>query len=137
MVIFLFLIYRMVKFQIFHAEKLATMAESQYAYEEDTRDNKYKLLDTKGNDLLKYKEKYYAVLVPSAFKDNKEEKDEEKLLTIMYILRNYNEKYDITQNQTIDNSGKNYYEIDKITYEKLKKYKRCKGILCIQKTRGR
>ncbi len=55
----------------------------------------------------------------------------------MYILRNYNEKYDITQNQTIDNSGKNYYEIDKITYEKLKKYKRCKGILCIQKTRGR
>ncbi len=133
MVIFLFLIYRMVKFQIFHAEKLATMAESQYAYEEDTRDNKYKLLDTKGNDLLKYKEKYYAVLVPSAFKDNKEEKDEEKLLTIMYILRNYNEKYDITQNQTIDNSGKNYYEIDKITYEKLKNIKGVKGFYAYKK----
>ncbi|KRU24135.1 penicillin-binding protein [Clostridium sporogenes] len=133
MVIFLFLIYRMVKFQIFDAEKLTTMAESQYAYEEDTKDNKYKLLDTKGNDLLKYKEKYYAVLVPSAFKDNKEEKDEEKLLTIMYILRNYNEKYDITKNQTIDNSGKNYYEIDKITYEKLKDIKGVKGFYTYKK----
>lgn len=133
MVIFLFLIYRMVKFQIFDAEKLTTMAESQYAYEEDTKDNKYKLLDTKGNDLLKYKEKYYAVLVPSAFKDNKEEKDEEKLLTIMYILRNYNEKYDITQNQTIDSSGKNYYEIDKITYEKLKDIKGVKGFYTYKK----
>ncbi len=133
MVIFLFLIYRMVKFQIFDAEKLTTMAESQYAYEEDTKDNKYKLLDTKGNDLLKYKEKYYAVLVPSAFKDNKKEKDEEKLLTIMYILRNYNEKYDITQNQTIDTSGKNYYEIDKITYEKLKDIKGVKGFYTYKK----
>ncbi|KOR25801.1 penicillin-binding transpeptidase domain-containing protein [Clostridium sp. L74] len=133
MFIFLFLIYRMVKFQIFDAEKLTTMAESQYAYEEEIKDNKYKLLDSKGNDLLKYKDKYYAVLVPSAFKDNKEEKDEEKLLTIMYILRNYNEKYDITKNQAIDNSGKNYYEIDKITYEKLKEIKGVKGFYAYKK----
>nr|WP_251860402.1 penicillin-binding transpeptidase domain-containing protein [Clostridium sp. Marseille-Q2269] len=109
------------------------MAESQYAYEEEIKDNKYTLLDTNGNDLLKYKEKYYAVLVPSAFKDNKEEKDEEKLLTIMYILRNYNEKYDITQNQSIDNSGKNYYEIDKITYDKLNRVKGVKGFYTYKK----
>lgn len=108
------------------------MAESQYAYEEDTKDNKYKLLDTKGNDLLNIK-KILCCLVPSAFKDNKEEKDEEKLLTIMYILRNYNEKYDITQNQTIDSSGKNYYEIDKITYEKLKDIKGVKGFYTYKK----
>ncbi|WP_353505354.1 penicillin-binding transpeptidase domain-containing protein [Clostridium sp. Marseille-Q2269] len=131
--IFLFLIYRMAKFQIFDAEKLTNMAESQYAYEEEIKDNKYTLLDTNGNDLLKYKEKYYAVLVPSAFKDNKEEKDEEKLLTIMYILRNYNEKYDITQNQSIDNSGKNYYEIDKITYDKLNRVKGVKGFYTYKK----
>lgn len=31
------------------------------------------------------------------------------------------------QNQTIDSSGKNYYEIDKITYEKLKDIKGVKG----------
>ncbi|EJO5348049.1 penicillin-binding protein 2 [Clostridium botulinum] len=131
--VFLFLIYRMVKFQIFDAEELTSMAQAQYAYEEDIKDNKYKLLDTNGKDLLKYKEKYYAVLVPSAFKDNKEEKDEEKLLTIMYILRNYNEKYDITQNQSIDSSGKNYYEIDKITYDKLKNIKGVKGFYSYKK----
>ncbi len=51
----------------------------------------------------------------------------------MYILRNYNEKYDITKNQTIDSSGKNYYEIDKITYEKLKDIKGVKGFYTYKK----
>lgn len=132
-IIFGILIYRIFKFQFFDAKKLSVMAESQYTYMESTRENKWLLLDSKGRDLLKYKDKYYAVIVPDSFKENQQDKNEDKILSIIYTLRNYNKDYDITKIQSLDKSGKIYYKIDKNTYEKLEKMKNIKGFYVYKK----
>ncbi|GAA0734593.1 penicillin-binding transpeptidase domain-containing protein [Clostridium oceanicum] len=122
--IFSVLILRIYKFQYLDRDKFAVMADAQYAYKEPIWENKFKLLDTNGKDLLKYKDKYYAVIVPQSFEDN--EKEEEKVLSILYTLKNYNKDYDLAESN-VTKSGKLYYEIDKNTYEKLMKMKKLKG----------
>ncbi|MCH3964082.1 MAG: penicillin-binding protein 2 [Clostridium sp.] len=126
-VLFLILGFKIFGIQHFEYNKLSVMANSQYAYAENTTDVNFLLFDCDGNQLLNYNKKYYAVICPDVFiRDNENIKSEE-ILTLIYILRNYNKDYDISKIGVLKSSQKMYFEVDESTYEKLKKLKGIKG----------
>lgn len=121
------LYFRIVKFQYFKSDKLSVMADSQYSYKEDITDANYQLFDCNGKQLLNYNKKYYAVISPEIFAKNNLDTEQDKILTLMYILRNYNDDYDLSKSGVLSSSQKIYYEIDESTYNKLKDIKGIKG----------
>lgn len=125
--LFAVLCWRMVQFQYIGSNKLSVMADSQYAYKEDITDTNYLLFDSNGKQLISYNKKYYAVISPEIFTRNNLDKDSDQTLTLMYILRNYNDNYDLSKAGVLDSSKKLYYEIDESTYNKLKNIKDVKG----------
>ncbi|OFI05431.1 stage V sporulation protein D [Clostridium acetireducens DSM 10703] len=126
-VIFFILLFKIFKFQYIRADKLSVMADSQYCYKENINELNYLLLDCNGKELLNCNKEYYAVIIPEMFMKNDIDKKGESIFTIIYILRNYNNKYDLTKIQNVTYSSKIYYKIDKNTYEKLKDIKNIKG----------
>lgn len=121
------LYYRIVKFQYIGADILSAQADSQYAYKEYITDINYLLFDANGKQLLNYDKKYYAVISPDIFKRNNLDTGSDQILTLMYILRNYNKEYDLSNIGMLQSSQKLYYEIDESTYNKLKSVKGVKG----------
>lgn len=137
--LFTFQIYRIFKFQYSETDKLTVMANSQYEYKENLSDLNYLVFDNNGKQLLNYKTIYEIVIIPNLFKDNFDDPMNEKLLTVMYILNNYNstlEKYksgfdlkdDIEKNQSIIL----HYEVDGETYKEIEKISGLKGIYAYQ-----
>lgn len=127
LILFLLLGFKIFEIQHFQYGKLSVMANSQYSYSENTTDAEYKLFDCKGKELLNYNKKYYAVICPDIFLNDNKSMKSENVLTLVYVLRNYNEKYDISKSKYLNGSQKLYYEVDESTYEKLKKLKGIKG----------
>lgn len=125
--LFAVLCWRMVQFQYIGSNKLSVMADSQYEYKEDITDTNYLLFDSNGKQLINYNKKYYAVISPEIFTRNNLDKDSDQTLTLMYILRNYNDNYDLSKAGVLNSSKKLYYEIDESTYNKLKDIKDVKG----------
>lgn len=126
-VLFAILCWRMVQFQYIGSSKLSVMADSQYSYKEDITDTNYLLFDSNGKQLINYNKKYYAVISPDIFTKNNLDTDSDQTLTLMYILRNYNDSYDLSKSGALNSSKKLYYEIDENTYSKLKNIKGVKG----------
>ncbi|SQB91673.1 penicillin-binding transpeptidase domain-containing protein [Clostridium tetanomorphum] len=123
-----FVIYlRIINIQYNQADELSVIADSQYMYKESTEDLNYKLLDCNGDNLLKYDKEYKAVIVPNVFIKNNMDTDYEEFLKLLYILKSYNSKYDLTDKKYLNSSEKLYFDIDKQTFEKLKDLKGIKG----------
>lgn len=111
---------------------LKVLAENQYGYTEKTNDINYKLLDKNGIDIIKYKASYYFVVDKKNFQQYNQEENMEKLLTVKYILKGYNDDYDITK--IFEEPGyKKYFEIDKKTYDKLNEIELLQGTYCFEK----
>lgn len=121
------LYFRIVKFQFLNSSKLSVMANSQYSYKEDITDANYQLFDCNGKQLLDYNKKYFAVISPEIFSKNNLDTEQDKMLTLMYVLRNYNKDYDLAKSGILNSNKKIYYEIDESTYNKLKDIKEVKG----------
>ncbi|MEW9096152.1 MAG: penicillin-binding transpeptidase domain-containing protein [Clostridiaceae bacterium] len=124
---FIYLFARIFNLQYKEADELSVIADSQYTQKEWVEELNYKLLDYSGKDLLEYNTKYNAVILPSVFIKNNTESEKEEMLKLLYILKNYNEEYDLTEGKINNISQKLYFPIDKITYEKLKRIKGVKG----------
>lgn len=118
---------RIIKFQYFKSDKLSVMANSQYSYKEDITDANYQMFDCNGKQLLDYNKKYFAVISPEIFSKNNLDTEQDKMLTLMYVLRNYNNEYDLSKSGILNSSKKIYYEIDESTYNKLKDIKGVNG----------
>lgn len=116
-----------VRIQCFGSNKLSVMAESQYSYKEDLTDTNFSLFDCNGKQLINYTKKYYAVISPDIFSKDNIDTNENEILTLMYILRNYNSEYDLSKEEISNSSKKIYYPIDESTYNKLKSIKDVKG----------
>lgn len=126
--LFIFLLCRIYFYQYVDAQKLAVMADTQYSYQENSTELNYTLQDFSGKDLLKYKLNYYCAIIPDLFAQNDSNDKSEQLLAFMYILRDYNNKYDLSGVSAAVESGKKlYYQIDENTYKKLQKIKGVKG----------
>ncbi len=126
--IIILLYVRIVKFQYFKSDKLSVIANSQYSYREDITDTNFMLLDCMGKQLIDYKKKYYVVISPDIFTKNNLDTNSDRILTLMYILRNYNKEYDLSNISNSSSSQKLYYEIDENTYNKIKDIKDVKGV---------
>ncbi|ADK14293.1 MULTISPECIES: penicillin-binding transpeptidase domain-containing protein [Clostridium] len=125
--IFSVLYFKIIKVQYFGWNKLSVMADAQYSYKEDLTDANYKLFDSYGRQLMSYNKKYYVVILPEVFLKDNQNADSEKVLTLVYTLRNYNSSYDLSKIAVLNSSQKVYYEIDESTYNKLKDIKGVNG----------
>ena len=111
---------------------LKVMAQNQYGHTEVLSDTNYKLFDKNGDEIINHKTNYYYVIDKKNFKQYNQEENMEDLLTIKYILKGYNEDYDITK--IFEESGdKKYFEIDKNTYDKLNSITGMPGTYCFEK----
>ncbi|QBD84688.1 penicillin-binding protein 2 [Clostridium tetani] len=119
-----FLNLRLYNLQYKDRERYNVMANMQHSYVETTRDLNYKLLDCNGDNLLKYKEEYKAVIIPKVFAKQNEEENYKEYLKIIEELELYNEGYN---NLDITSNAKHYFTIDLPTYEKIKDIKNIKG----------
>ena len=126
MLLFGFLIYRVSNYMYFNSKPLKTMADAQYTIDEKYG-ALYKVFDCNGEDLLNYKEKYYAIIDPVDYIRFNEYTSKYDLETLTITLRNYNKTYDLEKIKATGNGEKLRYEIDKVTYEKLKDIKKVKG----------
>ena len=80
----------------------------------------YRILDTNGKDLLRYKKKYVLVIDSKPFQLNNYEETLEDLLALNFIMKS--EDPDFNYSDIIALNGKTYYdEITEETYNKIKK----------------
>ncbi|CAB1243415.1 Cell division protein FtsI (Peptidoglycan synthetase) [Clostridiaceae bacterium BL-3] len=125
---FSLLYFKIIKLQYFGSSKLSVMADSQYSYKEDLTDVNYMLYDCHGKQFMSYDKKYYVVISPEVFLKDNENVDSEKMLTLIYTLRNYDSDYDISKAGVLNKSEKLYYEVDVNTYNKLKNITGINGV---------
>lgn len=121
------IIWKMLQYQYYSSHELSTLAKNQYSYEEKTSDINYELLDCNGNNLINFKVKYYAVIDPFIFFKYNTLSENEDLLKISYILRNYNKNYSLPNINVCNTEKKLYYEIDLPTFNKLNTISSVKG----------
>lgn len=87
----------------------------------------YRILDTNGKELLKYKKKYVLVIDARPFQLNNYEETLEDLLALNFIMKSEDPNFNYSD--IIALNGKTYYdEITEETYNKIKKLNNIKGI---------
>jgi cell division protein FtsI/penicillin-binding protein 2 len=126
MFLFFLLIWKISNHMYFKAEPLKAMFNAQYTINEKYG-MPYKLLDCNGSILLDYEMKYTAVIDPvDYFRFNEyTSKYDMELLTI--TLRNYNVNYDLDKVKENVSFEKIRYNINKVTFDKIKDIKGVKG----------
>jgi cell division protein FtsI/penicillin-binding protein 2 len=122
---FMLLLWRLKIRTIDEAGKLSVLMDSQYMDKVEISDLKYAIFDKNGKQMLDYKNKYFAVIDPISFSRNSNNDDD--IFALTYILRNYNEKYNLLDLGLGKTTGKMRYEVDENTYKKLKNIKDVKG----------
>ncbi len=127
-IVFTFLIVRLAYLQLTEGPDLAVSANKQYYYEEYTNNLTFNLLDNKDENLFNYTSKYYVVIDPITFYTLNEESAFVDMRKVLYILRDYDKDYDISQLQNEMDKGSKKYEVDKETYNKIKELNKVKGI---------
>lgn len=127
-IVFTFLIVRLAYLQLTEGHDLAVSANKQYYYEEYTNNLTFNLLDNKDENLFNYTSKYYVVIDPITFYTLNEESAFVDMRKVLYILRDYDKDYDISQLQNEMDKGSKKYEVDKETYNKIKELNKVKGI---------
>ncbi|MEG1255280.1 penicillin-binding transpeptidase domain-containing protein [Clostridium sp.] len=123
-----FLIVRLAYIQLTEGPTLEVSANQQYYYEEYTDNLNFKLLDRNNESLFKHTVKYYAVIDPMTFFTLNEDNAFLLMKNVSYILRGCDKDYDVSLLQYEMEQGNHSYEIDKDSYEKLKKIKDVRGI---------
>lgn len=115
---------RITALQIYPSENVQSSYQNHQ--QENIRDIKYSILDTNGNDLLKYKKKYVLVIDAKPFSLNNYEETLQDLMTLNFIMKEENPNF--SYSDVMKESGKLYYAISEDTYDKIKDLKNIKGI---------
>lgn len=127
-IVFSVLIVRLAYLQLTEGPDLAVSANRQYYYEEYTNNLTFNLLDNEGENLFNSVIKYYVVVDPLTFYTLNEESAFIDMRKVLYILRDYDKNYDISQLQSEMDKGSKKYEVDEETYKKIKELSKVKGI---------
>lgn len=122
--IFILLIFRLYTLQISPSEKVEAQVNNYQS--EIITQTKYRIFDTNGKDLLRYKKKYIVILDTSPFMLNNYEETLEDLMALNFIMKS--EITDFNYSDIIKESGKIYYNVSKETYNKVNKLTNIKGI---------
>lgn len=119
---------RLAYVQLTEGPDLAVSANRQYYYEEYVNNLTFNLLDNKGENLFNYISRYYVVVDPITFYTLNEESAFVDMRKVLYILRDYDKDYDISDLQSEMDKGSRKYEVDKETYNKIKGLNTVKGV---------
>jgi cell division protein FtsI/penicillin-binding protein 2 len=133
LVLFSFLVWKIVNYMYFKSEPLKTMFNAQYTINEKYG-MQYNLLDRNGLDLLEYDVKYYAIIDPLDYSRFNEYTSKYDMQALTITLRNYNKNFDLDSIKDTVNLEKRRYEIDEETYLKLKAIKEVKGFYTYKAT---
>lgn len=128
LIVFVALLLRLAYLQLTEGPTLSVSADKQYYYEEYTDNITFKLLDNKGENLFNPTSRYYVVIDPMTFYTLNDESAFIDMRKVLYILRDYDKEYDISQLQEEMDKGNHKYEVDKETLKKIKDIKNIKGI---------
>ena len=126
MLLFCFLIWKVINYMYFKAEPLKAMYNAQYTINEEYG-LRYNLIDCNGRDLLDYAVNYYAVIDPVDYLRFNEYTSRYDMQAVTITLRNYNINYNLEKIKSSDSFKKIKYKIDEKTYDKLKDIKEIKG----------
>ncbi|AGK97280.1 cell division protein FtsI/penicillin-binding protein 2 [Clostridium pasteurianum BC1] len=124
---FIFLIYKLYSIACIKNAALMTSFNAQNTSFERTTDLNYNVLDTNGEQLLKYQQEYYAVINPYIFLKNNSDTNMYNLRALTYTLRSYNKDYDLFNASIKTENQKLYWRIDEDTYNKIKNIKDVNG----------
>ncbi|MBU3191268.1 penicillin-binding protein 2 [Clostridium bowmanii] len=126
MLLFCFLIWKIVNYMYFKAEPLKAMFNAQYTIDEKYG-LQYNLLDRNNVPLLEYNVNYYAIIDPVDYFRFNEYTSKFDLQALTFTLRNYNSNYDLEKLKGNSNGEKIKYKVDEVTFEKLKDIKKVRG----------
>ena len=110
--------------QIYPSEKVQSSYQNHQ--EENVSNMSYKILDTNGNDLMKYDKKYVLVIDTKPFSLNNYEETLEDLMALNFIMKSENPEFNYTE--IMKQGGKVYYNISEDSYNKINNLKNIKGI---------
>lgn len=111
-----------------YSKDLETNYSAQNTSCEKIKDINYNVVDCNGKSMLSYNRKYYVVINPYIFTRNNSETNKRELYALSYILKNYNDKYDLTNIDIKNKSSKVYWSINEVTYNNLSKFKKVNGV---------
>lgn len=126
-IIFGILSYKLKVIMLDKRQELSVMTDMQYSNIVNTSDLNYLVYDRNGKPLLQYKKRYYVEIDIASFKKNDLNSKSDDLFALIFILRNYNSSYDLSNIGFANESNKISYEIDENTYNKLKGISGVKG----------
>jgi cell division protein FtsI/penicillin-binding protein 2 len=126
MLLFCFLVWKVINYMYFKAEPLKAMFNAQYTINEEYG-LRYNLVDCNGRDILDYVVNYYAVIDPIDYLRFNEYTSRYDLQAMAITLRNYNSNYDLEKIKSSGSLKKIKYKIDENTYDKLKDITKVKG----------
>lgn len=118
------LILRLYYIQV-HPTKLVQGELNNYQTETFSQ-SRYSIVDTNGENLIDYDEKYVLVIDSKPFKLNNYQETIEELLALNFILKS--EYVDFSYTDIMSSAGKMYYYLTYESYEKVKKLSTIKGI---------
>lgn len=124
LLIFFILIARLYYIQMYPTELVG--GELTNYQTETLSQMRYSVVDTNGNSLLKYKNKYVLVIDIKPFKLNNYEETLEDLLALNFIMKS--EEDDFNYTDIMKATGKLYYDITEESYNKINKLSNLKGI---------
>ena len=132
--VFLLLCSRTGYLALVKGNELSTLTEQQYTVLEPSSNINYSLRDYNGKELLSFISKYYFVLDKNSFLKNNFNTDVSTVKSLIYILRNYNQSYDLLDLTSDTKNQKLYFNIDEETFNKVKEIHGVKGVYCFKKT---
>lgn len=123
-IVFIFLGVRLYFLQVYPTEQVVSNYTNKQT--ENISDYKYTILDTSGNDMSKYNEKYIIVIDKKPFSLNNYENTLEELIAFNFIMKK--EIGDFNFTSIMQSSGKSYFDVSRETYEKAEKLTNVKGV---------
>ncbi len=110
--------------QLYPTKQVTAQYENHQS--EKISNSKYMILDTNGEDLMKYNKKYILVIDKKPFSLNNYEETLEDLMAFNFIMKG--EVSDFNFNDIMKSSGKTYYTVSENTYNKVNTLTNIKGV---------
>ncbi|MCR3759263.1 penicillin-binding transpeptidase domain-containing protein [Clostridium felsineum] len=125
---FSFLCTRLYMIMNVYSEDLETNYNNPNSSKEIVKNINYDVVDCNSKSMLTFNRKYYAVVNPYTFTRNNSDTNKRELYALSYILKNYDNKYDLANIDIKNKSSKIYWSINETLYKDILKFKSVNGV---------
>ncbi len=125
----IFILGRLAYIQLgYKSTEYVSMALDQYNLQYRISNLNYRILDDSNEDLINYNEKYIVEIKSNIFKNFNNNIEMEKILSLISILKNYDNQFDLIKKFDENPSYNFKFEVDKHTYDKLRTLDEINGV---------